>query len=52
MLAVFLLPDFGEKINVFATIPSAIAEISMLLYLLVIGVKTIKPQTERVLAAA
>jgi hypothetical protein len=52
MLAVFLIPDFGEKINVFITIPSAIAEISMLLYLLVKGVKTIKPQTERILAAA
>ena len=52
MLAVFLIPDFGEKINVFVTIPSAIAEISMLLYLLVIGVRTIKPKTQRILAAA
>jgi hypothetical protein len=39
LLAVFLLPDSGEKINVFVTIPSAIAEISMVLYLLVVGVK-------------
>ena len=40
MLAVFLIPDFGEKINTFITIPSAIAEIWMLGYLLVIGVRT------------
>ena len=40
MLAVFLIPDFGEKINTFITIPSAIAEIWMLAYLLVIGVRT------------
>jgi hypothetical protein len=39
MLAVFLVPDNGEKINVFVTIPSAIAEISMVVYLLVIGAK-------------
>ncbi len=39
MLAVFLIPDFGEKINTFITIPSAIAEIWMLGYLLVIGVR-------------
>ncbi len=50
MLAVFLVPDFGEKINTFVTIPSAIAELSMVLYLLVIGVKTPKP-VERTLAA-
>jgi hypothetical protein len=55
LLAVFLAPDFalGEKINVFVTIPSAIAEISMLLYLLVVGVKTPKQnRDERILAAA
>jgi len=40
MLAVFLVPDVGEKINVFVTIPSAIAEIWMVLYLLLVGVKT------------
>jgi len=51
MLAVFLVPDVGEKINVFVTIPSAIAEISMVLYLLVIGVKVPQPAA-RVLAAA
>ena len=43
LLAVFLVPDSGEKINVFITIPSAIAETSMMLYLLVKGVKTPKP---------
>jgi Domain of unknown function (DUF4386) len=55
LLAVFLVPDFnfGEKINVFVTIPSAIAEISMVLYLLVVGVKTPKQnRDERILAAA
>ena len=40
MLAVFLIPDLGEKINTVITIPSAIAEIWMLGYLLVIGVRT------------
>ena len=40
MLAVFLIPELGEKINTFITIPSAIAEIWMLGYLLVIGVRT------------
>jgi hypothetical protein len=42
MLAVFLFPDNGEKINTFVTIPSAVAELSMVLYLLVFGVKTPK----------
>ncbi len=42
LLAVFLVPDFdlGEKINVFVTLPSAVAELSMVGYLLVFGVKT------------
>ncbi|HEX9098743.1 MAG TPA: DUF4386 domain-containing protein [Candidatus Dormibacteraeota bacterium] len=52
LLAVFLVPDLGEKINTFVTLPSAIAEISMLGYLLVVGVKTTKPKAERSLAAA
>jgi hypothetical protein len=52
LLAVFLVPDVGEKINTFVTLPSAIAEISMLVYLLVVGVKTTKPEAERILAAA
>ncbi len=53
MLAVFLVPNSGEEINTIVTIPSAIAEISMVLYLLVIGVKV--PQQsrdERIPAAA
>jgi hypothetical protein len=51
MLAVFLVPDYGEKINVFVTVPSAIAEIAMVLYLLVMGVRTPKP-ADRVVGAA
>jgi hypothetical protein len=43
LLALFLVPDFGVKIHTFVVIPSAIAEISMVLYLLVIGVRTQKP---------
>jgi hypothetical protein len=52
MLAAFLVPDSGEKINTFVTIPSAVAELSMALYLLVIGVRTRQPADQRVLAAA
>ena len=51
LLAVFLFPDSGERINVLVTIPSAIAEIAMVLYLLVVGVKTGKPG-ERIAAPA
>src|SRR6266487_5271147 len=43
LLAQFLVPDFGKEIHTFVVIPSAIAEISMVLYLLVIGVRTQKP---------
>jgi Domain of unknown function (DUF4386) len=43
LLAAFLVPDFGKAIHAFIWIPSAIAEISMVLYLLVIGVRTQKP---------
>src|SRR5947199_2373323 len=43
LLAAFLVPDFGKEIHGFVTNPSAIAEISMVLYLLVIGVRTQKP---------
>jgi hypothetical protein len=42
LLAAFLLPAFGQQIHGFVTIPSAIAEISMVLYLIIIGVKTVK----------
>ncbi len=50
VLAAFLVPSFGQNIHAFVTLPSALAEISMVLYLLVIGVKTVKPD-ERILAA-
>ena len=39
MLVLFLLPDFGEKISSFLAIPPTIAEIWMLGYLLVKGLK-------------
>ncbi len=42
LLAAFLVPDFGQKIHAIVIIPSAIAEISMVLYLLIIGVRTQK----------
>lgn len=40
LLPAFLLPAPAQKIHAFIIIPSAIAEISMVLYLLVVGVKT------------
>jgi hypothetical protein len=43
LLAVFLVPDVGEMINGFVTIPSAIAEISIVLYLLIKGVRSSPP---------
>ena len=43
LLAAFLVPNIGQMIHGFIVIPSAIAEISMVLYLLVVGVKTVKP---------
>jgi Domain of unknown function (DUF4386) len=47
LLAAFLVPGLGKEIHTLITIPSAIAEISMVLYLLVIGVKTVKPVVRR-----
>jgi hypothetical protein len=41
-LAAFLVPGLGKEIHAFITIPSAIAEIWMVGYLLAIGVKTAK----------
>ncbi|HYM97557.1 MAG TPA: DUF4386 domain-containing protein [Candidatus Sulfotelmatobacter sp.] len=49
--AAFLVPDLGKAIHSYITIPSAIAEIWMLGYMLAIGVKTPKPD-ERIPAAA
>lgn len=43
LLAAFLIPDLGNAIHGYVTIPSAVAEISMVLYLLVIGVKAVTP---------
>jgi hypothetical protein len=54
VLAAFLAPDLGKTIHGYLTILPAIAEPAMVLYLLVIGVKTgrkSKPET-RILAAA
>jgi len=44
MLAAFLVPDFAQKIDTFITIPSAIAEIWMVVHLLLIGVRTVEPE--------
>ena len=41
--AAFLIPSSGQTINTIITIPSAIAEVCMVIYLLVIGVKTVEP---------
>jgi hypothetical protein len=49
LFTAFLVPDFARKIHGFVVIPCAGAEISMVLYLLTIGVRTPKP-VERVLA--
>jgi len=45
LLAAFLVPGFDQMIHAIIVIPSAIAEISMVLYLLVVGVKLAKPGT-------
>ena len=42
-LALFLAPDFGKTISSYVVIPSAIAEVWMVGYLLVIGVRTARP---------
>jgi hypothetical protein len=51
MLAAFLVPDISKAIHGYVTIPSAIAEIWMVGYLLVVGVKTRKSD-DRIRAAA
>jgi hypothetical protein len=40
LLAAFLVPAFGQRIHTCIVIPSATAEIAMVLYLLVVGVRT------------
>jgi hypothetical protein len=55
VLAAFLVPDVGQTIHAFVVIPSAIAELTMVGYLLVIGVRAAKPSVraeERPLAKA
>ncbi len=55
LLVLFLVPDLSAQIHGFLSILPAIAEISMVVYLLVIGVRTIKPSIkpdERILAEA
>ena len=47
LLALFLVPDFSQTINTLVVIPSAIAEVSMVLYLLVNGVRTQQPGAPR-----
>ncbi len=51
LLAAFLVPDVSKSIHAFVVIPSAIAEISMVIYLLAVGVRPVNPG-ERLLAAA
>ena len=45
MLAAFLLPEFGQMIHGFIVIQCAVAEVWMVLYLLIIGVRTPKAPT-------
>jgi len=54
LLTLFLVPDFGKTIHTFVgVIPTAIAEVSLLVYLLVVGVKIPnQKRDERILAAA
>ena len=54
LVTAFLLPDVSKTIHTFIVIPSALAEIAMVLYLLVIGVRTVKPAKpdERIPATA
>ena len=51
VLAAFLVPDFGKAIHGYITIPSIIAEVWTLVYLLAIGVNT-KKSDERIVAAS
>lgn len=43
LLAAFLVPDVGNAMHGYVTIPAAIAEITMVCYLLIIGVRTVQP---------
>jgi hypothetical protein len=46
VLAAFLIPDVGQAIHAFVVIPSAIAELTMVGYLLVIGVRIARPRLQ------
>lgn len=52
LIAGFLVPDFGKQIHSFIVIVPAIAEIWMVLYLLVVGVRTVKTDMRKPASAA
>ena len=52
LLAAFLIPDFARQIHSFIVIVPAIAEVWIVLYLLVVGVRTMKPDKEILAVAA
>ena len=52
LFAAFLVPDFSKQIHAFLSILPAIAEVWMLGYLLVVGVKTVKPDKDILANAA
>ncbi len=54
LLALFLLPDLGKQIHTYVgIIPTALAEVSLLVYLLVVGVRLPKRDADdRIPAAA
>jgi Domain of unknown function (DUF4386) len=46
VLALFLAPDVGTKLSTYVVIPSTTAELTMVVYLLVIGVWTVRPSVK------
>lgn len=52
LLVAFLAPDLSGAVHGFIVIPSALAEISMVVYLLVVGVRTTKPADRAVISPA
>lgn len=52
LFAAFLVPDLSKQIHLFMGIVPAIAEIWMVVYLLVVGVKTVKPGRDILAAVA
>jgi hypothetical protein len=52
LLTAFLVPEIAQQIHSFIVIVPAIAEISMVLYLLVVGVRTVKPDKGMLASAA